>query len=114
MAHGRRIDENLKKKTSEIGCYSIGNTENRGFENSGGIKEEAYSYNNIGNLLVSSVNATTNTYTSNRHNPYTSIQSTSAPSAFSAGELVSSYDSGNRLLPVSFDTGEKNKQNRML
>ena len=73
--------------------------------------EEAYSYDDIGNLLVSSVNATTNTYASNNRNQYTSILRASTPPRETSydldgnmtrhGDWTYSYDSGNRLVTVS-------------
>jgi len=73
--------------------------------------EEAYSYDDIGNLLVSSLNASTNTYTSNNRNQYTSILRASASPRETSydldgnmtrhGEWTYAYDSGNRLISVS-------------
>ena len=60
----------------------------RGAENA----EESYSYDGIGNLLLSTLNSATNTYTANNLNQYVSILRDSAPSALFAGEIISAYD----------------------
>ena len=76
--------------------------------------EEAYTYDNIGNLLNSSCSTSTNFYTANNLNQYASIQT---PSALSAGETALTcdldvnmtqcgdwtytYDSASRLTTVS-------------
>ena len=75
--------------------------------------EESYSYDHIGNLLTSSVNAATNTYTSNNRNQYTSILRASVSPRETSydldenltrhGEWTYAYDSGNRLVSVALD-----------
>ena len=81
----------------------------RGAENA----EDAYSYDGIGNLLSSSVNAVTNAYAANSLNQYTSVLRVSAPpretvprydadgnlTAF--GPWTCAYDAANRLVSVS-------------
>ena len=78
-----------------------------------GNAEEAYSYDGIGNLLLSSATATTNAYSANGRNQYVSILCASAPPRETVplydadGNLVSlgpwayAYDAANRLVSVS-------------
>ena len=80
----------------------------RGAENA---EEDSYAYDNIGNLLLSTCNSSTNTYTANSLNQYTSILRDSAsPSEISHdldGNMLSdglqqfAYDSAGRLSSVS-------------
>lgn len=72
---------------------------------------DAYAYDDIGNLLCSAGNSTTNTYVSNSRNQYTSIIRDSAsmcePSydidgnMAQCGEWSYAYDSGSRLVSAS-------------
>ena len=76
-----------------------------------GNAEDAYSYDTIGNLQFAAFNATTNIYTANNLNQYTSILRASAPlreishdddgNMLSDGALTYAYDSANRLKSVS-------------
>ena len=76
-----------------------------------GAEEDAYSYDTIGNLQFAAFNATTNIYTANNLNQYTSILRASAPpreishdddgNMLSDGTLTYAYDSANRLKSVS-------------
>ena len=73
--------------------------------------EELYSYDDIGNLLLSAFNTATNTYTANNLNQYTSILRASASpcevihdadgNMLSDGNLSFTYDAANRLKTVS-------------
>ena len=79
----------------------------RGAENA----EESYSYDDIGNLLLSAFNTATNAYTANNLNQYTSILRASASpremvhdadgNMLSDGNLSFTYDAANRLKTVS-------------
>ena len=79
----------------------------RGAENA----EESYSYDEIGNLLLSAFNTATNAYTANNLNQYTSILRASASpremvhdadgNMLSDGNLSFTYDAANRLKTVS-------------
>ena len=73
--------------------------------------ENAYAYDDIGNLLYSADNSATNTYVSNNRNQYASILRNSATPRETSydldgnltrhGEWTYTYDSGNRLVSVS-------------
>ena len=73
--------------------------------------EYAYSYDDIGNLLLSTFNGTTNTYSANNLNQYTSILCASASlreilhdadgNMTQCGDWTFTYDAANRLNTVS-------------
>ena len=72
---------------------------------------ETHEYDSIGNSIIASFNGTTNTYSANNLNQYTSILCASAPSRepaydidgnmLSDGVLSFTYDAANRLKTVS-------------
>lgn len=76
-----------------------------------GVTEDGYAYDEIGNLLHSVANSTTNTYVSNVRNQYASILRDSASpretsydldgNMTQCGEWSYAYDSGSRLVSAS-------------
>ncbi len=76
-----------------------------------GVTEDGYAYDEIGNLLHSVANSTTNTYVSNGRNQYASILRDSASpretsydldgNMTQCGEWSYAYDSGSRLVSAS-------------
>ncbi len=73
--------------------------------------EDAYAYDNVGNLLYSADHSATNTYVSNNRNQYTSILRESVSSCepiydldgnmTQHGAWTYNFDAGNRLISVS-------------